>query len=54
MSVSVCLSLCVFVSAIISPEMHVRSSPIFCVFLMAMARSSSDGVVIRYVFPVYG
>ena len=53
MSVSVCLSLCV-VSAIISPEMHVRSSPIFCVFLMAMARSSSDGVVIRYVFPVYG
>jgi len=31
MSVSVCLSLCVCVclSAIISPELHVRSSPVF-------------------------
>jgi len=29
MSVSVCLSLCVCLSAIISSERHVRSSPIF-------------------------
>ena len=29
MSVSVCLRVCVCLSAIISPELHVRSSPIF-------------------------
>ena len=51
MSVSVCL--CVCLSASISPELHVRSSPtFFCTLPMAVARSSSGGVVIRYVLPV--
>ena len=57
MSVSVCLCVCVCVCvclpAIISAELHVRSSPDFlCMLPMAVARSSSGGVVIRYVFPV--
>ena len=57
MSVSVCLSvcacLCVCLSAIISSELHVRSSPNFLRTLpMAVARSSSGGVAIRYVLPV--
>jgi len=54
-SVSVCLSvcLCVCLSAIISSELHVRSSPNFlCLLPMAVARSSSDGVMICYVLPV--
>jgi len=46
MCVSVCLR--VRLSAIISPELHVPSSPNFVhVTYMAVARSSSDGV-----FPV--
>ena len=54
MSVFVCLSVCVFcLSVIISSELHVLSS---CKFLrllpMDVARSSSGGVVKRYVFPV--
>jgi len=53
MSLSVCLSVCVCLSAIISSELHVRSSLNFvCVLPVAMARSSSGGVVIRYVLPV--
>jgi len=53
LSVSVCLS--VRLSAIISSELHVRSSPIFlCTSPTAVARSSSGGVVICYVLPVYG
>jgi len=47
MSVSVCLS------AIISSELNVRSSPIFLFLLsMAAARSSSGGVLICCVLPV--
>jgi len=50
MSVSVCVSVCVCLSAIISSELHVRSSHRFlCMLPMAVARSSSDGVVICYV-----
>ena len=53
MSVFVCLSVCVCLSAIISSELHVLSS---CKFLrmlpMAVVWSSSGGVVISYVFPV--
>ena len=52
---SLCLSasVCVCLSAIISSELHVRSLPIFlCVLRMAVARSSYDGVAIRYVLPV--
>jgi len=45
MTVSVCLS--VSVTASISPDLHVRSSPIF----VHMARSSSGGVAICYVLP---
>jgi len=46
MSVSVCVSVCVCVclSAIISPELHVRSSPNFlCMLPMAVARISKGG-----------
>jgi len=54
MNVSVCLSVCVSVSvclsAIISLELHTRSSPIFlCVLPIAVSLFSSGGVVIRYV-----
>jgi len=55
MSVSVCLSVgvCVRQSAIISSEVHVRSSPHFsCMLVISLARSSSHGVAIRYVLPV--
>jgi len=51
----VCLSLraCVCLSTIISWELHVRSSPnVLCMLPMAVARSSSDGVMICYVLPV--
>jgi len=45
------LCVCVCVSACV--ELHVRSSPIFvCMLPMAVARSSSGGVAIRYVPPV--
>ena len=51
MSVSVCVSVCL--SAIISSQQHVRSSPnVLCLLPVAMARSCSGGVVIRYVLPV--
>ena len=44
MSVSVCLSVYVCLSMIISSELHVRSSPsVLCVLLLAVAQSSSDG-----------
>jgi len=55
MSVSVRMSLCVCLSAIISSELLVRSSLIFlCMLIMAVARFFSGGVVTRYVlvFPV--
>ena len=55
MSVSVCVSVCVCLSAIMSSELHVRSSPFcLCMLPMAVARSSSGGVVICYVLPFYG
>jgi len=48
MSASVCLS-----AAIISSELHARCSlNFFCMLAMAVARSSSDSVVICYAFPV--
>ena len=53
--VCLCVLVCVFVclSAIIFSELHVRSSPIFLsMFLIAVARSSSGGVVMSYVLPV--
>ena len=55
MGVSVCLCACVCVClpAVISSELHVRSSPIFLrVLPLAVARSSFGGVVICYAFPV--
>ena len=53
MSVSVFLSVCVWLSAIITSELHVQSSPnFFCMLPMAVARSSSGGVVICYILPV--
>ena len=52
-SVCLCVSVCVCLSAIISSEVHVRSSPnISCMLPMAVTRSSSDGVLMRYVLPV--
>ena len=50
-----CLSVCVYIclSAVISSDLHVQSSPNFlCMLLMAVARSSCGGVMIRYVLPV--
>ena len=47
---SVCVCVCLFTS--ISSELHVRFSPMFvCRLPMAVARSSSGGVMIRYVLP---
>jgi len=54
MSVSVCLCVWVCLSAITFSELHVRSSNILCMLPMAVARSFSGGVAIRYVLPVYG
>jgi len=53
-SIVMSVSLCVCLSAITSSELHVRSSSNFflCVLPMAATRSSSGGVVIRYVLPV--
>jgi len=52
----VCLSVrnCERLSARISPELHVQLSPIMCMLSTAVARSSSNGVAIHYVLPVYG
>ena len=50
MTVSVCL--CVRLSAIISPEIPSDLYQFLCMLPMAVTRSSSDGVVIRYVLPV--
>jgi len=52
MSVSHSVCVCVCLPEIISSELHVRSSPIFCVLPMAEARSSSGGAMVRYVLPV--
>jgi len=54
-SIVISVSVCVCLSAIISSELHVRSSPTFsCMLPMAVARSSSGGVMISYVLPVFG
>jgi len=51
--VPTCVRACVCLSAIISSELLVQSSPTFlCMLPMAVARSSSGGEVICYVFPV--
>jgi len=48
------VSLCVCLSAIISSELHVQSSPnSLCMLLMAVARSFNGGVVICYILPVF-
>jgi len=53
MSMSVCLSVCACLSVMISLELHVWSSPNFLYMLrMAVAQSSSGGVMISYIFPV--
>ena len=50
---SVCLSVCVCLSAIVSSELYFRSSPNFsCVLSFAVARPCSGGVVVRHVFMV--
>jgi len=49
----VCLSVCVCLSTIISPELHIQSLPNFlCMLPMAMAWFFFDSIVICYVFPV--
>ena len=54
--VSVCLSVCVSVRLSVRDHIFGTTRPIFTNFLrmlpMAVARSSSVGVVICYVFPV--
>ena len=56
MSVYVCL--CVCLSASIFPELHLAYTTSgvsqFCDVPLAVARSSSGGVAMRYVLPVYG
>ena len=53
MSMSVCLCTCVCLSARMSSELYVRSSPNFLYMLpMAMPWSSSGSIVIHYVLPV--
>ena len=49
----VCVSVCVCVcqSASMSPEPLDRSAHVVCRSPVAVARSSSDGVVLRYVLP---
>jgi len=46
-------SVCVSLSASISPQQHEQFSPnISCMLPVAVARSFSDGVAIRYVLPL--
>jgi len=53
MCVCVCVSVCVYLSTIISSELHVRSSPNFlCMLPMAVVRFFSGGAGIHYVLPV--
>ena len=49
------MSVCVCLSASISPKLHVESArSYFCLLTMAVARSSSGGVAIFCVLPVSG
>jgi len=51
--VSVCVFVCVYLSASISQKLHVRSLPNFLTLLsMAVVRSATGDVVIRRVLPV--
>jgi len=50
-SVSVCLSVCVCLSARISQKTHCKQNCLY-VLPVAVARSSSDDGAIRYVLPV--
>jgi len=55
MSMSVCLSVCLSLRmfARVSQKSHCPTSPNFlCMLIVAVARSSSGGVAIRYVLPV--
>ena len=52
MSVSVCVCVCLFVLDHISGTTRPIFTKFLCMLPMAVARSSSSGVVIRYVFPV--
>jgi len=54
MSVSVCLFVCLCVFVYVRDHVVGTTRPIFtnfCACYLAVARSSSGGVVIRYVFP---
>jgi len=53
-SVSVYLSVCVCLSAIISSDLYVQFSPFLCMLSMAVAQSSYVGIVISYVLLVFG
>jgi len=51
---SIVMSVFVCLSAITSSEIHIRSAPIFCeCYQLLLARSTSGGVVIRYVLSVF-
>jgi len=53
--VCVCVCMCVCLSTIISPEVRNYTSDLhqfLCMLPIAVARSSSGGVVIRYAIPV--
>ena len=52
-SVSVCLSVCVFVRDHIFGTTRPIFTNFLCLLSMAVARSCSGGVVIRYVLPVF-
>ena len=58
MTVSVCLSLCVFVRLSVREHISGTKRPVFtnflCMLPMAVARSSSGGVAISYVLPFDG
>jgi len=50
-SMRVCLSVCLSVCPHAYPWTHVRTSPNFpCMLHMAVAQSSSDGIIIYYVY----
>jgi len=57
-SIAISVSVCVYLSFSVRNHIFGTTSPIvtkfLCMLPMAVARSSSGGVVIRYVLPVYG
>jgi len=54
MSLSVCLCVCLSVRDHIFGSTRPIFTSFLCVLPVAVARSSSDGVVVRYVLSVYG